>query len=231
MKVAMAAQGLEDDLSELGDNDLQFHDEAVKKATDIEKMRQKSSAKTVGTSQDAAETKGGEFSKANDDNVHEKVASEQLGLFKIGLDLSAESATAETMGSLDSQQSFGPYGPVTQVHDKATGDTGRNNERSPSTSILIEVYEQPLPSIKSIHNGTIGAAFCDRDMHDALDGKMKSIINRNRVICVQPPQKVNSVPTLSSNEVWDFLNKFGVEEELNVEVYKQRIEAMEHKDA
>ncbi|GAB4831965.1 hypothetical protein Ancab_005981 [Ancistrocladus abbreviatus] len=148
----------------------------MKLVADTEKRRQKSSTKTNETSRDAANTRSGEFSKANEDNVHEKVASEQLSLFKLGMDLSAK-----TMGFHDSQQSFGPYGPVTQVHDKAIEDTGRDTERSPSTSTPIEVYEQPFPVGKSIHNRAIGAALHDRDMNDALDGKIKPMKTHRRV--------------------------------------------------
>ncbi|GAB4849864.1 hypothetical protein Ancab_004663, partial [Ancistrocladus abbreviatus] len=110
----LASRFIEDSFHNPGHNSLI---KAVKKAINTEKRRQKSSGKTAGTSQDVADTRCYEFSKANDDNVH------------------------ETMGSPDSEKSFGPYGPVTQVHDKAIEDTRRKTKRSPSTSTPTEVYE------------------------------------------------------------------------------------------
>ncbi|GAB4853977.1 hypothetical protein Ancab_039245 [Ancistrocladus abbreviatus] len=113
--------------------------------------------------------------------VHEVAVLEQLGPFKLGLDLSAKLITPEIMGSPNSQQSFGPCGLVTRVHDKATEDTRRNTKRSPSTLAPIEVYEHTLPAVKPIHNGTIVAAIRDRDMNNALDRMMNPVKMHKRL--------------------------------------------------
>ncbi|GAB4850315.1 hypothetical protein Ancab_029614, partial [Ancistrocladus abbreviatus] len=58
---------------------------------------------TARASRDAMDMGGGGISNANDDNVQEMVASEQLDPFMLGLNLNVNLVPSGTVGAPDSQ--------------------------------------------------------------------------------------------------------------------------------